>query len=261
VAPPAWEPLRSGGQKRASDPVLALNHELDRITTGRLINESAIETWLDRLQADVSANDSRFWLLMARLAELAIVCAGRYADGCEFAAAGDLLVNPRQIRVHFFGDTPPEVKHRRGALSTQFNAAGLLRDDFIRWFRQAAAVEIVKTPLLTFFTEMLATSGAVQGLYLENLSQRVDRIAETLGFLNSWQVNDVVDFHRRLDAATPETRHFVRSHLCRFDLDLFTDLGRDVLNLTADPMASSLFLAPASHPLRSGKMRGRYQHA
>lgn len=255
------EPARFGGRQRPFDSLLALNHALDRITTGRLVNEPAIEAWLEQLQTDVSANDPCFWLLLARLTELAVVCAGRYADACEFAAAGDLLVNPRQIRVHFSGDTPPVVKHRHGALSEQFNAARVPYQDFIRWFPRSAAVEIVKKPLLTFFTERMETSGMLHVAYLDNLRTRIGRIAETLGFLSSWQVTDAADFQRRCDAAGPETRRFVRSHLCNFNLNQFSALGRDVRRLVVDRTASSDFLVPAVYSLRAGDRARHYRHA
>jgi hypothetical protein len=233
-------------------PVLGLNAELDRITTGWLVNETAIEGWLDRLQASASVNDPCFWLLMARLTELAVVCTGRYADACELAAAGDLLVNPREIRVHFHGDTPSAVvKHRRGALSAQFNTTRAPHLDFIRRMRQTAAVEIVKAPLLTFLTDMLETSGLLSACYLDKVRARMNRIAETIGFLCSWQVADAVDLNQRLGAATRETRQFVQSHLCNFDLNLFEALGHDVQCLATDVAASCDFLDPAILRLRS----------
>jgi hypothetical protein len=246
------EQTKPTGAKRPFSSVLSLNAELDRITTGRLVNEPAIEGWLDQLQAAASLNDPCFWLLLARLAELALVCAGRYADACELAAAGDLLVNPREIRIHFFGDTPSAVvKHRRGALSAQLNRSRAPHLDFIRKMRQTAAVEIVKAPLLAFFVDMLETSGLMSACYLDKVRGRLNRIAETIGFLCSWQVTDAVDLTQRLDAATRETRRFVRSHLCNFDLKLFEVLGHDVQRLATDITASSDFLDPAMLLLRS----------
>ena len=131
---PARQKLNT--ESRPSHPVLNLNAEFDRITSGWLVNERAIESWLEQLQTTVSANDPCYWLLMARLTELAIVCAGRYADACEFAAAGDLLVNPREIRVHVSGRRPTAVvKQRRGALTAQFAGTQEVRESLIRWFR------------------------------------------------------------------------------------------------------------------------------
>lgn len=249
------EQPKTYGTKRPFISVLSLNAELDRITTGRLVNEPAIEGWLNRLQAAAALNDPCFWLLMARLTELAIVCAGRYADACELAAAGDLLVNPREIRIHFFGDTPSAVvKHRRGALSSQLNKCRAPHLDFIRKMRESATVEIVKAPLLTFFADMLETSGLMGAYYLDKVRNRMNRIAETIGFLCSWQVTDAADLTQRLDAATRETRQFVRSHLCNFDLNLFKALGHDVQRLATDITASSVFLDPALLVLRSYEM-------
>ncbi len=240
------------GPAQSYHAALDLNAELDRISTGRLVNETAIEGWLDRLQATAPVNDPCFWLLMARLTELAVVCTGRYADACELTAAGDLLVNPREIRVHFHGDKPSAVvKHRRGALSAQFNTTRAPHLDFIRRMRQTAAVEIVKAPLLTFLTDMLETSGFLSARYLAKVRARLTCIAEAIGFLCCWQVADAVDLNQRLGAATRETRQFVQSHLCNFDLSLFVALGLAVQCLATDVTASSDFLNPAVLRLRS----------
>ncbi len=240
------------GKATPFNPALDLNAELNRITNGRLVNETAIEGWLARLQATVSVNDPCFWLLLARLTELAVVCTGCYADACELAAAGDLLVNPREIRIHINGDTPyTVVKHRHGALSVQLNTTRAPHLDFIRKMRQTAAVEIVKAPLLTFLTEMLEISGLLSACYLEKIRGRLNRIAETIGFLCSWQVADAADLHQRLGAASRETRQFVQSHLCNFDLNLFVALGHDVHSVATDITAPSDFLDPAMLLLRS----------
>ncbi len=252
MEPQCREQSKVTGPAHSYHPVLDLNAELDRITTGQLVNETAIEDWLDRLQASASVNDPCFWLLLARLTELAVVCTGRYADACEWAAAGDLLVNPREIRVHFHGDRPAAVvKHRRGALSAQFNTTRAPHLDFIRRMRQTAAVEIVKAPLLTLLTDMLETSGLLSVCYLDKVRERLNRIAETIGFLCSWQVADAVDLNQRLGAATRKTRQFVQSHLCHFDLNLFVALGHDVQRLATDVTATSDFLDPAIVRLRS----------
>lgn len=249
------EQTKTTGAKRPFNSVLSLNAELDRLADGRLVNETAIEGGLDQLQAAASLNDPSFWLLIARLTELALVCAGRYADACELAAAGDLLVNPREIRIHFFGDAPSVVvKHRRGALSAQLNKSRAPHFEFIRNMRQTATVEIVKAPLLTFLVDMLETAGLMNPCYLDKVRDRMNRIADTIGFLCSWQVTDAVDFARRLDATTGETRRFVLSHLCGFDLNLFEALGRDVQCLAADITASSGFLDPAMLLLRSHEL-------
>jgi hypothetical protein len=240
------------GQKTPCHPVLNLNSEFDRISSVWLVNEGAIEGWLERLQAALSANDPCYWLLLARLTEMTLVCAGRYADGCEFAAAGDLLVNPREIRVHIAGDTPcAVVKLRHGALSGQLHTTPEPHLDFIRKMRQTAAVEIVKAPLLTFLTAMLESSGLFSLCYLDKVRGRMQQIADTIGFLCSWQVADVAELHRKIGAEALETGQFVQSHLCNFDLNLFAALGHDVQCLATDITAPSDFLDPAALLVRA----------
>jgi hypothetical protein len=76
-----------------SDPLLLLNEELEDLRLPHEINEPAIEGLLKKLEGSGASDQSLYWLLMARMFELALFCAGHYADNCEFTAAGDLLVN------------------------------------------------------------------------------------------------------------------------------------------------------------------------
>ena len=71
-----------------------------------VVNEGRIEDWLDELEMQNNEKNPVYWLLLVRLNELALLCAGNYADNCEFSAAGDLLLNPRKMMVHF-NDTKP----------------------------------------------------------------------------------------------------------------------------------------------------------
>ncbi len=223
------ENSKISGRRNLFGPALQLNGLLENDASSGLINERSIETRLECLQSDVSGADPCFWLLMARLTELATVCAGRYADGCEFTAAGDLIVNPREIRVHVCRATPSTViKNRHGALSAQFNTLQRPQDEFKKWFQKTAVIEIVKAPLLTFFLETLETSQFFSEDYLDNVRWRMGRIAGTLAFLGSWHIADAADLHRKLSAATPETRQFVESHLCQFDLNHFTAMGQEM---------------------------------
>ena len=253
------KPSESTASEKSFQSAMRLNDLLDHQAAEGLINEPAIEGWLKQLQADLCAKAPCYWLLLARLTELTIVCAGRYADACEFAAAGDLIVNPRHIQVHFRrGTLPPMRKRRHGALSVQFNKMKQPHGNFIQWFKQAAIVEIVKAPLLTFFLETMETSQILSTGYLDSVRQRISRITETLGFLSSWNISDASDFYQRLAAATAETRRFVLSHLCDFDLEQFDAIGRDVRKLAEETGRAGDFLNSFSVPLQPGRLNSGF---
>ena len=72
-------------------PILTLNEDLDNLALPHGVNEQTIEYFLKNLEAYDTIKDPAYWLALARLFELSLICAGHYADNCEFSAAGDLL--------------------------------------------------------------------------------------------------------------------------------------------------------------------------
>ena len=167
--------------------------------------------------------------------EAALLCAGNYVDNCEFSAAGDLLVNPREIRVHAKDRWSQVTKWRHGRLSDQFRANGLSRRHAIETIKNDYQLEITRPPLLPYLLGSLKASGQVAGAYLAHTDRRIRQITDTMGFLTSWQVFEAADLHRRTLGATPETRSFISSHLCRFDNRIFLQAGNAVHRLTIDP--------------------------
>jgi len=103
------------------NPILILNKALDNLHVPHEVNEQTIENFLENLEAYGKTLRPVYWLMMARLFELSLICAGYYADNCEFPAAGDLLVNPRKILIHQKGYPHPLVKQRHGRLTEQLN--------------------------------------------------------------------------------------------------------------------------------------------
>lgn len=73
-------------------PLLWLNRKCDRTEVPAGISESSIEEILSDLVAvDPSLSPPQYWLLMARLAEMTLLCAGHYADNAELGLAYRLL--------------------------------------------------------------------------------------------------------------------------------------------------------------------------
>jgi len=73
------------------------------------LNEKFIESKIDELD-EIQDSGFIYQLTQARITELALICAGNYADNFELTAAGDLLANPRCIRVHINGVKTPVNK-------------------------------------------------------------------------------------------------------------------------------------------------------
>jgi hypothetical protein len=207
-----------------------------------LLNERSIARRIEdalRLHAD----DQRLlWLTLARIAELAIVLAGVYADGCEFQAAGDLLVNPRRIDVHLKGRLRPIVKRRHTRLSNQFEA-DIGQESPVCWLAREAMPRLTTDAILPWLSRMLAMSGAIARDYMRSLNRRMAQVADTMAFLIAWRVDDADEYHQRIRSMDLRSRIFIESNLCRFDYGRFVAMYTDIQDILYTGRCSTRFLA------------------
>jgi len=206
-----------------------------------LLNENVIANRLQALGELAGVDPRIFWLTLARISELAIILAGAYADGCEFQAAGDLLVNPRRIDVYRRGCDQPVAKNRHRALSDQF-AGAIGSENPVEWLRRETLTHIRETALLPHLQQLLCAAGIMSGEYLYFVDRRMRQVADTIAFLSAWQVKDGLDLSRRLEAAAPCDREALAAHLCRFDRRLFDALGEGIVRIIMAPDADCAFL-------------------
>ena len=181
-----------------------LNNVLDKVAVPYVVNEGWIKNCLDKLETQNKEKNPVYWLLLVRLNELALLCAGNYADNCEFSAAGDLLVNPKKNFVHF---------------------------------------KNTQKPLLPYLFKKMRNSGRVSGSYLDLAGTHMKRIIDTMIFLASSQISDASELYRRISGSTPEKRAFIESNLCLFKNDLFFTIGNEVWLAADNPCYRSDFLA------------------
>jgi len=227
--------------------ITIMNEQIERNVTLNLTHETMIEQWWTdarRRKDDGPAH----WLLLARIAEVALLCAGNYADNCEIEAAGDFLVNPREIIIREKQSGRTVIKNRHGRLSTQFGLGGSERKMALKRFFSGVALEVTKLPLLPQMAQVLADSGCISSFYLNRFKTGRRQIADTLTFLAAWPVSDVIELKQRLEAATPQEREFVESCLCRFDLRVFHQIGTDLRYSLEEPGLRSAFLTESRMP-------------
>lgn len=222
-------------------PVVRMNAAIECEVAARITNESVIEGWWSRARS-FEAQGPDYWLLLARLAEAALLCAGNYADNCEYEYAGDLLVNPREILIHPRAGGGSMAKNRHGSLSSQFGFSGSSRLRSMQNFSAGVFLEVTRPPLLPLMTQVLKESEWIATEYLQRLEAAQRRIADTLAFLAAWRVWDAVDLLRRMHASTAEERRFVESRLCRFDTGIFDRIGADLRRSVEEPGFRSPFL-------------------
>ena len=87
----------------------------------------------------------------------------------------------------------------------------------------------------------LARSGLFLESYLVSMDERMKRIADTIAFLRAWAIDDSLELHRRLLAATPESKRFIQSGLCRFTPTVFDALGTELSRMEPHYPATSAF--------------------
>ncbi|MFO7666709.1 MAG: hypothetical protein R6V76_08830 [Desulfobacterales bacterium] len=204
------------------------------------LNEKFIESKIDEID---EFQDSGFiyQLTQARITELALICAGNYADNFEFTAAGDLLVNPRSIRIHIEGIKKPVNKNRHLALTDQFNSVAKTQTGIINWLSKNTHPEIIKKPLLPDLYERLKSAGIISVQYLDSVYQRMNKIADVIGFLSAYHLPDSQMLYKKLHASNTES-DFISSKLCNFNCDIFFCLGHEILRLIENDNYTSVFI-------------------
>jgi len=210
---------------RAREPILRIDSEVEREVVSHLVDEKGIESYWSRARR-LECDSPAYWLLLLRLAEAALLCAGNYADNCEYQAAGDFLVNPREILVYSRGDGGSTIKKRHGRLSEQFGFNGLNQQSMKR-FSSSTHLEIIKPPFLPHMAQVLGESGRIARGFLKRLEECQCRIADTLGFLAAWHVSDSAELWRRRQSCSGQ-QEVADSHLCRFDLKVFHQIGENL---------------------------------
>jgi hypothetical protein len=224
------------------ESITRINAELERAVSPHLMTEKTVEScWSQARQ--LKGDGPSYWLLLVRLTEAALLCAGNYADNCEYEAAGDFLVNPREILVHRRGDGRSTAKNRHGRLSEQFGLKGVERSNTMKLFSTDVYLEVTKPPLLPHMARVLGESGCISQSFIHRLEELQCRIADALAFLAAWRVFDSVELWRRLEASSPHERVFAESYLCRFDVRVFHQIGTDLRRSLTEPDCWSPFLA------------------
>ena len=222
--------------------ILAFNEEIESKCELHELNEDFLVNALNALDEIHTFHEELYWLTLARINELALLCAGNYADCCELGLVGDLLVNPRLILIHVRGERFPVVKDRHTPLTEQFKSVGKTKGEIIDWLKKQTLVEIKTEALLPQLFERLWRSGWINEWYLESVSERGTRIADLSGLLGCGQFKDGTALIGWLRNASEGDRVLMESKLCRFDSELFFQLGQDIRILAEDPSHNSRFL-------------------
>ena len=164
------------------DAWFELNYRLQEEAIDAHINKTFIEQWMMRLWTIVSPRPQCFWLFLARINELALLCASRYVDCCELAAAEELLVESRCVLLHV-------EEGKTAVFQDTGGRAG---------------------PLLPCLYELLKGSGYMTEDYLLSVSRRTGKIAQVAGMLARLGMGNTEDISVRLSCMDSDQRRDFR---------------------------------------------------
>jgi len=175
-----------------------LNYRLQEEAVDVHLNKPFIEQWMTRLWTIVSPSPQCFWLFLARINELALLCTSRYVDFCEFCAADEFLVEPSFLLLQGEGG--------RTTLSREKSGRGL--------------------PLVPCLYDLLRGSGYMTEEYLLSVYRRIQRIVQVAEMLESLGIGSTDDISMKLSCMDVDERKDFRSKLCLFDRKTFNEIGR-----------------------------------
>jgi hypothetical protein len=210
------------------------NRRLDGLDVPAMVNEALIADLRAQLARFGDPRHDGYWLLTARLAEMALLCAGRYADEGDIRAAGDLLFNPRRIWVYLRGAPQPVLKDRHRRLSEQFNPDDLPLAEFAVWFRRNAITHVAEPALLPALGEQRDRCGRIREAYREAFKARMCRVVDAMRF-------DCLPA-AGCAAAAPGADRRRASGRCSFKPADYGRLGRHVARTCRDPAFRSPYL-------------------
>lgn len=228
--------------KQPENNLNPIHDVLSGIETVLHIEECLLNEHLSHINHWMRDTSPIYWLMVCRLNEAALLTAGYYADCGKFSAAGDLLVNPREIVVHIAGQ-PAASKKRHSRISDQFGPYNQSAAVFQKWFCHNAALEQKQPPLIPFLYEKLCASGRIAEGYLETVNTRMKKIADTISFQAAWGVGSFEDMADHLIHCSENDRRLTENNLCRFTTDLFRHIEIEIRQIRNEPNFSSSILS------------------
>jgi hypothetical protein len=235
---------------------MEFNAGLDRESRPENLNERFLERKLEALDGLNVSRGAPYWLTLARITELTLLCAGTYPDNGELAAAGDLLVNPRLILIHVRGEREPLVKERRGSVVAQLCHRVPRAGGMVEWLKGNTWVEIDKEPLLPHLHRRLVQSRLIYKSYLDSVDRRMRRVAEGMISLASRHLPERRHVHEHADYLTRREHEFRRANLCRFERGLFLELGEKIRRIDHHGACTTRFFVDSTAQSRLKPLQG-----
>lgn len=226
---------------RIINDIMLLTRDLHEHVFDHYLQEEFLVHQLERLELSGEREESVeiYWLSMSRVMELALLCAGNYADFGQLREAGDLIVNPRYTEVHIDGIWEPVRVKRYERMTEQFTDYAPEGTNVCQWLRDNTHLVHVKGPLIPDLYDMLKESDVLSESYLSSVSLRMQKIPQTMSFVMQGQV---MDPEYPVTGVFAQEKEFVEANLCRYNRKKFHQIGMDIAELLKDENYRSSFL-------------------
>lgn len=208
--------------------LLEFNSDLEKNAHLSRLNERYLELKMKEIDEHIPICSIVYERTRVRLHELLLVCAANYANNCEYAAMGDLMINPRLTVVHVTGCHQPIIKERHTPLTEQFQSRAGRISDVRLWLKSKTALEIKKKPLIPHSYDILAEASSVPMAYLDSAQDRAVQIAEVGAFLCCQGFKDRLELEDWFHRAGTSDRELVKSRMIPLDWHLFKELGHTI---------------------------------
>jgi hypothetical protein len=219
-------------EKQRIRKLLKYNKELEKQADLTKLNENFLELKLEELKSLLSASDSIETFTLARLMELALICAANYAKNGCIAEVGDLIFNPRLILIHIRGESCPVIKERHTPLTIQFESRGLSRADVVTWLKYNTVIETVKEPILPVLLNLLDIKGC-SGAYLESVRERMSMVAAITAQWPLSAAQKKMDSSGGIASIFKNGRKSLEKYFHGLDKTTFDDLGEKIFSMYA----------------------------
>ncbi len=215
----------AGCAQRLLADIKDVNQALDRQAARGTASEDFLQGQLERLPGRGHGEVNGYWPTLARLAELTLYSAGCLALAGEFAACGDLLINPDGKLLHIMGAPQPLAIKRHQALTRQVAHLVPAGWQTISWLKQRTFLEVPQKALLPRLREELEV-WPQPGSYLQQLDQDWETLASSLALLAGLDTGSSGGLPETLARTSPSERPWLESRIYRPDLRRFHALGR-----------------------------------
>ena len=160
------------------------------------------------------------------MSELALWCAGNYADSGWFTATGDLMFNPRRKFLTRKNSSELIELDRHKPISEQAGCRGLDRGSMIHRLKSEFRLVVEKKALIPELCQRLKQHPIPSPPYLKQVESRMTRISSTLSFQSTINLPRGMDLENYIRLLDERERENLESNLCRFNLSLFSPVRR-----------------------------------